>query len=169
MTMLRAAVRAHWRESAPAEAMARINRTVFENTPGNRYVTFFLAVLDIETGALSYVNAGHNPGLLQRADGAIELLHDGGVVLGMFENATYEAGATALHAGDTLLLYSDGVTETWNDREEEFGEAGLRQVMENSRGLAAAALEAEVVRGLDSFAPNARATDDRTLLILKRL
>jgi sigma-B regulation protein RsbU (phosphoserine phosphatase) len=169
MTVLRAAARAHWREFEPAEAMIRINRTVLENTPPSRFVSFFLAALETRTGTLRYVNAGHPPGLLLRSDGRIERLREGGVVLGLFENAVYETGATVLQSGDTLLLYSDGVTETWNEREEEFDEKGLIAVMRRGADLDATALESEIIRELERFAPDARTTDDRTLLILKRL
>jgi sigma-B regulation protein RsbU (phosphoserine phosphatase) len=169
MSVLRAGVRAHWRDIEPATAMARINRTVFENTPVNRYVTFFLAALDIRDGQLRFVNAGHNPGLLIRANGDVARLQDGGVALGVFEEASYEEGATRLLPGDMLLLYSDGVTETWNEREEEFGESGLISVAKSNRGLGAAALESEIFQALERFAPATRAMDDRTLLIIKRL
>ncbi|MBN2371395.1 MAG: SpoIIE family protein phosphatase [Vicinamibacteria bacterium] len=169
MSVLRASARAHWRDDAPAAAMARINRTVFENTPANRYVTFFLAALDIRDDRLRFVNAGHNPGLLIRAGGGVERLRDGGVALGVFEEAHYEEGETRLLPGDTLLLYSDGVTETWNEREEEFGEAGLIGVVTRCRRLGASAIESEIYQELERFAPGTRAMDDRTLLVVKRL
>ncbi len=84
-----------------------------------------MAALDAETGVLSYVNAGHNPPLLIRSDGNVEKLQDGGMVLGIFESVPYADGLVELRRGDTLLVFSDGVTETWNPEGDEFGEQGL--------------------------------------------
>jgi phosphoserine phosphatase RsbU/P len=168
MTVLRASVRGHWTEPKLAEAVARINRTVCQNVPTNKYVTFFMAALHIETGVLSYVNAGHNPPLLIRADGQVEKLQEGGMVLGLFESVPYMDGLVELRRGDTLLVYSDGVTETWNPDGDEFGEEGLLELATRGRGLDAATLQDEILRTLDRFAEGAKATDDRTLIVLKR-
>ena len=125
MTVLRAAVRANWAEPSLSDAMARINRTVCQNVPSNKYVTFFLAALDPASGRLAFVNAGHNPPLLVRKDGSVERLATGGLVLGLFENVVYEEGSVGIERGDTLVAYSDGVTETWSPEDEEFGEEKL--------------------------------------------
>jgi sigma-B regulation protein RsbU (phosphoserine phosphatase) len=168
MTVLRAAVRAHWKEAVASEAVTHINRTVCQNVPENKYITFFMARLDPESGALSYVNAGHNPPLLVRRDGSLERLTEGGMVLGLIESVVYADGAAQLEAGDTLIVYSDGVTETFDAADQEFGEEGLSALAVRGRGLDAAALEAEILRELDRFAGGAKATDDRTLVIVKR-
>ncbi len=168
MTVLRAAVRGHWTEHKLADAVSRINRTVYQNVPTNKYVTFFMAALDPASGALSYVNAGHNPPLLIRAGGVVDKLEEGGMVLGLFESVPYADGAVELRRGDTLLVFSDGVTETWNPQGDEFGEDGLTKLALRSGGLDAASLQDEILRGLDKFAAGAKATDDRTLIVLKR-
>ena len=168
MTMLRPAVRAFWASSEPAEAVARINRTVCQNIPENKYVTFFTAALDPRTGRLLYVNAGHNPPLLVRASGTTEALEEGGTVLGMFDTATYLQGATELRPGDTLIVYSDVVSETWSPDGEEFGEKGLTAIARRGRGLDAASLQEEILRELERFSAGASAMDDRTLIVLKR-
>jgi phosphoserine phosphatase RsbU/P len=147
MAVLRAAVRAHWIEFAPADAMAR---------------------LDTAKGVLSYVNAGHNPPLLVRASGEVRELEEGGMVLGMFESVPYDDGAVEMKAGDALVIFSDGVTETFNRQGEEFGVERLVEVVRRGRGLDAPSLEAEILRALDAFAAGSRATDDRTLIVLKR-
>jgi phosphoserine phosphatase RsbU/P len=168
MTVLRASVRAHWAELAPAEAMARINRTVFQNVPDNKYITFFLGRLDPPSGRVSYVNAGHNPPLLVRADGRVESLGDGGMVLGLLEITPYEQGVTELAPGDTLIVFSDGVTETFSPGDEEFGDARVGEIVRQHPGLDAAALQAEILRELEVFSGGQKATDDRTLIVLKR-
>jgi sigma-B regulation protein RsbU (phosphoserine phosphatase) len=168
MGILRAAVRAHWAEASLIEAITRINGTICQNVPENRYMTFFLAQLDPATGQLAYVNAGHNPPLLVRAGGAVERLEEGGLVIGMFDNVPYLEGAATLQKGDVLLVYSDGVTETWNAAGDEFGEQRLAGVVSQNPGKDAAALEAEILRALEQHAAGAKATDDRTLIVLRR-
>jgi sigma-B regulation protein RsbU (phosphoserine phosphatase) len=168
MTVLRAAVRAHWQDPALAEAVARINRTVCENVPENKYVTFFLARLDPQTSRLRYVNAGHNPPLLVRSDGGVEALEEGGMVLGMFDSVPYADAVVDLRPRDTLLIFSDGITETWNLENEEFGEARLAQVVVAGRSLDPQALQMQLLHELEVYSAGAKATDDRTLIILKR-
>jgi serine phosphatase RsbU (regulator of sigma subunit) len=126
MGILRAAVRAHWREPSLIEAITRINGTICQNVPENRYMTFFLAQLDPGSGQLAYVNAGHNPPLLVRATGVVERLEEGGLVIGMFDQVPYAEGTVTLQHGDVLLVYSDGVTETWTRRVTSSANSGSR-------------------------------------------
>ncbi len=168
MAVLRALVRAHWYGADPAEAMVRINRTVCQNVPQGKYITFFLGRLDPPTGRVTYVNAGHNPPLLVRADGSVEMLTHGGVVLGLLPDATYDQGTATLRPGDTLLVFSDGVTETWNLEDEEYGEDRLIALARDGRALGAESLQAEILRQLDIYSAGTKATDDRTLVVLKR-
>ena len=168
MTVLRAAVRGQWTEPSVAEAVRRINRTVCQNVPDGKYITFFLARLDPRQHALRYVNAGHNPPQLIRASGDVEELKDGGMVLGMFEDTPYEEGVVSLGSGDALLIFSDGVTETWNPEDEEFGEERLAQIAKSGADLSAAALQDAILGELETFARGGKATDDRTLIVLRR-
>jgi phosphoserine phosphatase RsbU/P len=169
MTMLRAAVRGHWADPRLSEAIRRINKTVCENVPEGKYVTFFLARLDPPSGHLNYVNAGHNPPLLVRANGSIELLTEGGMVLGLMASVPYAVGDAALRPGDTLLVFSDGVTETLDPQGEEFGDTGLTELVTHERTRSALELQARVFEALDRFAKGAKAGDDRTLIVLKRV
>ena len=168
MTVLRAAVRGHWGVGEPAEAVTRINRTVCQNVTPGKYVTFFMGRLDPDTGTVAYVNAGHNPPIVVRADGRLDSLTTGGVVLGLFDDGTYEQSATSLGRGDVLVVFSDGVTETWNRDDIEFGDARLAELIRQGRELDAAALQAEILRELDRFSQGTKATDDRTLIVIKR-
>jgi serine phosphatase RsbU (regulator of sigma subunit) len=168
MTVLRAAVRAHWTEPSLADAVSRINRTVCQNVPSSKYVTFFLASLDPATGRLEYVNAGHNPPILVRAAGAVDKLTFGGLVLGIFEGVSYEGGAIDMGQGDTLIVYSDGVTETWDPDGEEFGEEKLIALAVSGRAKGAEAVQSGILCEIERFEQGARATDDRTLVVLKR-
>ncbi|HUL76007.1 MAG TPA: SpoIIE family protein phosphatase [Vicinamibacteria bacterium] len=168
MTVLRAAVRAHWTEPSLSEAVARINRTVCQNVPSSKYVTFFVASLDPASGRLAFVNAGHNPPLLVRDGGQVEKLSDGGLVLGMFENIVYDCGRVEMRPGDTLVIYSDGVTETWDPDGEEFGEESLIPLAVRNRTEGAEALQNAILREIERFEAGARATDDRTIVVLRR-
>jgi phosphoserine phosphatase RsbU/P len=162
-------VRGHWAEGTCAEAMARINRTVCQNVTEGKYVTFFLGRLDPASGRLAYVNAGHNPPLLVSAGGAVETLNEGGMVLGLFDSIPYAEGAAELRTGDTLLVFSDGITEALNGAGEEFGEARLLALCAERRDLGADDLQAAILKELDGHAQGTRASDDRTLIVLKRL
>ena len=168
MTVLRAAVRGHWADESVAEAVARINSTVCQNVTAGKYITFFLARLEPGSGRVDYVNAGHNPPLLIRGDGTIETLNEGGMVLGLFDSMPYGEGIAELRSGDTLLIFSDGVTETWSAKGDEFGDQRLGEVAVRGRGLDAANLQTEILRELEVFEAGTKATDDRTLIVLKR-
>src|SRR5262245_27210359 len=168
MTVLRASVRGHWHEPKTSDAVARINRTVCQNVPPGKFMTFFLARLDPASGKLAYVNAGHNPPLLVRVDGRVERLTEGGMVLGLFDSVPYADGDAELRRGDTLLVFSDGVTETFDADDQEFGDDRLAELAVRGRGLEASSLKDEILRELDRFAAGTKATDDRTLIVLKR-
>jgi serine phosphatase RsbU (regulator of sigma subunit) len=168
MTVLRAAVRGHWADESVAEAVGRINSTVCQNVTAGKYITFFLARLEPGSGRVDYVNAGHNPPLLIRRDGTIETLNEGGMVLGLFDSMPYGEGIAELRTGDTLLIFSDGVTETWSAKGDEFGDQRLGEVAVRGRGLDAASLQTEILRELEVFEAGTKATDDRTLIVLKR-
>jgi sigma-B regulation protein RsbU (phosphoserine phosphatase) len=155
-------------EPSLSDAVSRINRTVCQNVPSSKYVTFFLASLDPATGRLDYVNAGHNPPILVRAGGDVDKLTFGGLVLGIFEGVSYEGGNVVMEQGDTLIVYSDGVTETWDPDGEEFGEDKLVALTVADRAKGADAVQAGILREIESFEQGARATDDRTLVVLKR-
>jgi len=168
MAVLRAAVRGHWGEGAAAEAMVRINRTICQNVTEGKYITFFLGRLDPPGGRVSYVNAGHLPPLLIRAGGGVETLTEGGMVLGMFDSVPYAEGSAELRSGDILLVFSDGVSETCDPRGEEFGEGRLAALVVEKRELGAEELQAAILKELDRYSEDTRATDDRTLIVLKR-
>ena len=115
-----------------------VNRDVCLQASMVPLASLFIAKLDPATGKLEYCNAGHPPALLMRANGELELLSDGGLLLGVVPNAPYKRGCVEMQPGDVLLAYSDGVLESQNEVEEEFGsariEAQLRRAAIGSRG-----------------------------------
>ena len=107
---------------------------------------------------------GSNP----MAEIMIGLMSEGGMVLGMFESVPFAQGSVEMRPGDTLVVYSDGVTETFDADGNEFAEGRLADVARRGRSLGAEALEGEILRDLELFSRGAKATDDRTLIVLKR-
>ncbi|MCB1057346.1 MAG: SpoIIE family protein phosphatase [Acidobacteria bacterium] len=148
--------------------VSRINRLIHRASPGNKFITALFVLVDPGSGRCSYVNAGHNDGLVARAGGGLETLPSGGMPLGLFAGAAYSETELALSPGDLLLLYTDGVNEAENPEGEELGEDRLRQALV---GLAQGT-PPEVVAGLfaevDAFARDAPQHDDITLLALGR-
>jgi len=152
----------------PADLMARLNVQVCRQSPGNRFITIFYAVLDLSSGELTYVNAGHTPPLLLRTNGEVERLQSGGVALGMFERSQFEAGRIRLQPDDLLAIYSDGITEAENPKGEPFDEQGLETVLTSERRNNVAATCAAVVRAVERHTADTRLADDLTLLLLRR-
>jgi len=169
MANLQAALRTAIRMNAPlAEAVGEINNLIFQNTPPEQYITFFVSVFDPVTSMLTYVNAGHNAPILIHSDGELTMLQDGGVVLGCIPNMAYDQAEVKLQSGDMLLLFTDGVTEAMDADDVEFGETRVTQVVSAHRSdspqTVLDAMEREVVlhHGAPTF------DDDFTLLMVKK-
>jgi hypothetical protein len=150
------------------EVMAKLNAHLYANIPSNRLVTLFYAELDPATGALLYVNAGHNPPLLARSSGAIERFPATAVALGVVSETPFEAGEVRLEAGDRLLLYTDGVTEAENALDEEYGEGRLIRFLETHRGDSDRGLLDGVLANVLLHGQGVRPRDDMTLMVLSR-
>jgi sigma-B regulation protein RsbU (phosphoserine phosphatase) len=151
-----------------AELISRLNVQVCRQSPSNRFITLFYSVLDLATGELTYVNAGHTPPLLLRANGTIERLQDGGVALGMFDRSRFQTGRVLLQPDDLLAIYSDGITEAENPKGVPFDEQGLETVLTAERRNNVAATCAAVVRAVERHTADTRLADDLTLLLLRR-
>jgi sigma-B regulation protein RsbU (phosphoserine phosphatase) len=168
MTILRAAVRDHWLDDDLMAALSEMNNLVTQNVPANKYVTFFLGRLDLSTGVLEYVNAGHNAPILSRSTGDVDRLKTGGMVLGLFEDAIYEKGVAYLEPQDRLVVFTDGFSETWNSKGEELGEEGLTRFVRDLLGTSASAMKEYLLKKADEFAEGLKATDDRTIIVVCR-
>ena len=169
MSSLHAAVRAHCTTSASApEVVSQINQYIYDNTPANRYITFLYSELDPHTHQLNYVNAGHNPPMLVRASGAVENLDVGGFPVGIMPFGTYEEATVQLNPGDVLVIYSDGVTESVNENDDEFGEAQLLEIIQKNLSRTAAGIRDRIDEALTRFVGKAKTVDDLTMVIVKR-
>lgn len=150
------------------DATARINRVICDNTGFDRFITFFHGIYDAERGRFIYVNAGHNPPMLVRADGEVELLEQGGLLLGVMRGASYERGTVALCPGDAVVLFTDGVTEAMSPDEEEYGEKRLQEVLLAHHGASAQAILDAVYADVRRFTDDAPVlSDDLTMIVLK--
>jgi len=148
--------------------ISAVNRYLADNIPPNRFVTLFYAELDPESGALSFLNAGHNPPLIVHAAGTVEQLASGGLPLGIKPDADYREGRTQLQNGDVLVIYSDGVTEAVSPTGEEFGPTRLYEVVSRNVDASAAGIRDRIESALTKFSQGTRAADDITLVIVKR-
>lgn len=135
---------------------------------GRRFTTAFLAELNLETGALIYVNAGHNPPVLCHASGEIERLQAGGLPLGILRR-DYQQGTTALGRNDLLVVFTDGVVEAENGRQEEFGERPLLDLARSSPEGSAGSFLKSLMAALDVFVGGTRQHDDVTCLVLRMI
>lgn len=170
MSSVHAAIHAQVAANRPlGEMIKSVNLYLAENTPANRFVTMFVGILDPATGNLSYINAGHNPPLVGRAGGNIEQLSSGGLPLGLLPMADYDVAETKLNAGESIMIYSDGVSEANNIREEEFGMERLTDVFRRNLGASAAGIRDKVESALSAFTQTAPANDDITLVIVKKI
>jgi len=152
----------------PASAVTVLNRNLAERCPAGKFITFFYAVLDPATGSLTYSNAGHNYPLLLRADGSVEQLSGGGMVLGLFPTLSYELRETKLGPGDILALYSDGVTEALSPLGDEFGEEGLAEFLQNRRTESCSNLVSGLIEYLRTWHGSSNFNDDFTIVLVKR-
>lgn len=169
MSSVHAAVRAHTTTRLSAcEVVTEINQYIYDNTPANRYVTMFYSELDPRTHQLTYINAGHNPPLLVRTTGEVTRLDIGGFPVGITPFGEYREGWAELEAGDVLVIYSDGASESLNEAEEEFGEARMIEIVQKHRHRTAAGIRDRIDEALTKFVGNAETVDDLTLVIVKR-
>jgi len=166
-TLMRAAA---LEETSPAAALARVNDLLTPDAQGGMFVTLFYAVLALDTGELTYANAGHNlPLLLRAGTGEVERLRKGGMVLGVLEGARSEEYTLSLEPGDCLVLYTDGITEAFSPEGDIYGEERLRATIQSvADGSAEEVLEA-IDNSVDAFVGDAAPSDDRTFVVLRRL
>jgi sigma-B regulation protein RsbU (phosphoserine phosphatase) len=130
--------------------------------------SLFLARLDPLTGWLDYCSAGHPPAMLLRSDGQLDFLAEGGPMLGVIRKASYDQGRVELHAGDVLLICSDGILESFNQADQEFGSSRLEAELRRARRVSADSLLFSVLGAVQDFCAPRPLTDDMTLAIVSR-
>lgn len=151
----------------PLRLLQSVNRLFFENSTDSAFATLFFAEYDDRSGRIRFANCGHLAALLHRADGTLEWLDSTCTVLGIFDDWGGSMAETWLRPGDTLVMYTDGVTEACNEAGELFGTDRLAQIVRRHPNLSSQDLLNTVVHEVRLFCPNPQ--DDTTLLIAKHL
>ncbi|HWY22043.1 MAG TPA: PP2C family protein-serine/threonine phosphatase [Candidatus Acidoferrum sp.] len=150
------------------ELVANMNKYACSNSQGGlRFTTAFLAEYDAARRIFYYINAGHNNPILRRASGLIERLDVGGLPLGIQPEAKYEAASVALAPGDWLIIFTDGLVEAVNARDEDFDEPRLLSVLESGKSTTPKELLDRLMHDLDLFVGSTPQHDDVTCLLIK--
>jgi sigma-B regulation protein RsbU (phosphoserine phosphatase) len=152
-----------------AECMAESNHLLANSTVDFMFVTVFYAIYNTKTGYVSYCNAGHNPPHILRANGTIEQLpKKGSLVVGAFDDIEYKENSLQLEHGDTLVMFTDGVTEAMNASKEWFGTERLNSILSGMADKSSQEIIEAVKTGIKDYVDGAEQSDDITMLVLKR-
>jgi serine phosphatase RsbU (regulator of sigma subunit)/catechol 2,3-dioxygenase-like lactoylglutathione lyase family enzyme len=150
----------------PQRMLQSVNQLFYENTAEGAYATLFFAEYDDQAGRLRYVNCGHLAALLLRSDDTVEKLHSTCTVMGLFSELDCPVAEHRIFPGDTMVLYTDGITESFNDAEEDFGEKRLIEAVRRHRAATSQDMIAAVVAEVKEFSPGEQ-QDDITLIVAK--
>lgn len=168
MAMVQASFQAHASAGLEVtELIHRLNVAVARNSMSNKFMTFFYGELEPASGRMVYTNAGHNPPLLFRTDGSVEELTGGGMILGVLKDAKYTSHETVLRPGDVLVLFTDGITESQNENEEQFEEPRLMEVVKSCMTETAQEIRGRLEDAVGAFVGKAPQFDDITLMVVK--
>ncbi len=155
---------------SPAECISYSNELLAQESANSMFVTAFYGIYNLTTGQVTYTNAGHNPPYLMKADGTIlQLPFSSDLVVGAIDDFKYSEETLQLEHGDTLLLYTDGVTEAINSGDEEFGEQRLQALLAQLTSNSSQDIIERIKACVSDFAGEAEQSDDITLLAIKRL
>ncbi len=154
--------------TTPGPILNHSNEHMFRNTDPERFSTLFLGILDPDSSELIYSNAGHNLPFIVRGSGDVERLETGNLVLGAIEDVTYVEDSVKLAVGDTLIIFSDGISEAINPDEEEFGEDPLPGIISANRDASAMALIDTIIDLVIRHAGKAPQRDDMTMVVIRR-
>jgi hypothetical protein len=150
------------------ELIAALNKLVRANSSGDRLVTLFYGELDTSTGQIAYVNAGHNPPILLRSDGRVDRLQPTTRVLGLPMPALVESRDVEIKPADRLLLFTDGLTEAVNKKNQEYGEERLTESLSHGRALPSSIVGDHLIADVLSFCGSVQPFDDMTLMLVER-
>jgi hypothetical protein len=165
---LQATLRALVPEAASLDELGgRVNTILHRDGLDNRFATLFYAELEHDSGQVRYLNAGHNPSFLVRAD-RVEKLGASSVPLGMLPATVYEESALEIEPGEMMLAYTDGLTEAENVLGQEFGMSRLEEMLPDLRGLDPESVGRRILEEVDRFLGDARTTDDLSLVVIRR-
>ena len=150
--------------------LSEVNNILVDESPPNMFVTVFLGILDTRSGAFEYSNGGHNSPYLISNNGKIEQLADiGGLLLGAMKNVEYQSNVIMITPGESLIFYTDGITEAFNKDDEEFNEDRLENIISDNNILSPCELVNSIFENVQSFTHGVEQSDDITCLALKYL
>ena len=140
---------------------------LFRSTDTSKFVTLFFGILDAEQHTLTYCNAGHNePIFLQ--NNTKNKLDKGGMLLSIFEHIDYDEEEILFDKGSTLIVFTDGITEAMNEKQEEYGDARLEALIERNSTLTSQELVTKILSDVQNFATGVPQFDDITLMVVRR-
>lgn len=152
---------------SPEKIMAYLNDTLTENNESNMFCTAFVGILDLNTGRLEYCNAGHNAPVLMDLSGVKYMDVEPNLALGLFEGFPYRAQSCTLEKGNTMFLYTDGVTEAENISKELYSDGHLLEVLGKNNGGEPVQITGVIVNDIERYSQGAEQSDDITILCLK--
>lgn len=170
MANLQATVRAETaRDVHPAQSIKRINNLLYSNIAPNKFATMFYGILDSDQHVIQYTNAGHNRPVLISREGVPSMLNKAGICLSMLEQYDYPEDNFSMQPGDTLIIYSDGITEAMNVGDEEYGEKRFIEITCQHREQSANQLVSTITKDVQNHAGERPQFDDITLVVIKRV
>jgi sigma-B regulation protein RsbU (phosphoserine phosphatase) len=147
---------------------ANLNDFIHKSSSINSFITFFFCELNMKSGKLKFINAGHNPPIVLDKKGNINRLESCGLCLGMFPDVEYKAQTVVLHPGDIILLFTDGITESRNKENKEFEEEKLVKFLKKKSKLPAPELIKEIQKEVETFTADTDQMDDQTVVVIKK-
>ncbi len=146
----------------------KLNDFIHKSSSINSFITFFFCELNMKSGKLKFINAGHNPPIVLDKKGNINRLESCGLCLGMFPDVEYKAQTVVLHPGDIILLFTDGITESRNKENKEFEEEKLVKFLKKKSKLPAPELIKEIQKEVETFTADTDQMDDQTVVVIKK-
>lgn len=147
--------------------VAKVNNIIHANTDSDKFITFFGGVLNLDEMTFTYVNAGHNPPYWVKADGSLQMLEKGGLLLGMMPHMPYEMETIRLRPNEKIVMFTDGVTEAMNELDEQYEEPRLEKLLQSHLPLSAKETTELIAQEVKTFAGNAPQSDDITVVVIR--
>jgi sigma-B regulation protein RsbU (phosphoserine phosphatase) len=145
-----------------------LNEMIYLDTKSEKYLSCFLGLVDTKRGGLHYINAGHVPPMLIRADkSGVAMLEEGGTVIGLFPKSEYRRGSVQMKPGDVLVCCTDGILEACDHKEDEFGKERLADCIMRHQSKSAQVIVDSVLAEVNAFSRTGKYTDDKVLMVLK--
>ena len=152
----------------PKDIIQTINKKICENNKQGFFITLLAGIVNINTGKITFINCGHNPPLVKKNNGDFEYLKlDSNIVLGAFDSAEFNVSESVLNKGDTIFIYTDGITEAVNSSDEQYGETRLLETINTLKTESAKSIIEKIKTNVKEFAQGVAQSDDMTMLAFK--